>query len=113
MTSSDRGGQLTARETTLMPNIPGFAQLMALIFCPYMEMQQDSNRSRYVSMLCGLGASPTENRPMFEEHDLQLDLNVDISTEDLEDVKHFLLFDLISVLKILFVISGKSTSFCD
>lgn len=72
-----------------MPNIPGFTQLMALIFCPYVEMLQDSNRSRYVSMLCGLGASPTENRPMYEEHDLQLDINVDISTEDLQDVNIF------------------------
>lgn len=90
MTTSNRGGQLTARETTLMPNIPGFAQLMAMIFCPYMELLQDSNRSRYVSMLCGLGASPTEARPMFEEHDLQLDLNVDITTEDIENVNDLL-----------------------
>lgn len=77
---------MTARETTLMPNIPGFAQLMAALFCPYMEMLQDSNQSRYVSMLCGLGPSPVENRPMYEEHDLQLDLNVDITTEDWENV---------------------------
>lgn len=93
MTSSDQGGQLTARETTLMPNIAGFAPLMALIFCPYMEMQQDSTRSRYVSMLCGLGASKIESRPMFEEHDLEFNLNVNISTTDLELVNQSRSFD--------------------
>ncbi|XP_055923260.1 probable ATP-dependent RNA helicase spindle-E [Eupeodes corollae] len=80
--SVDRSS-LTARQTTLMPNIHGFASLMTLIFCPTMQIHRNSSKSKYVSILAGLGHD--ENyKSLFEEHDMVLHLDSEILTSDLE-----------------------------
>lgn len=86
MTEKSGGNQVTARETTLMPNIPGFAALMAMIFAPRIDLLQDRHRTQYVSLLCGLGRSAKIDGPMFEEHDVELNLDVHIDNDDLQDV---------------------------
>ena len=73
-----------ARQTTLMPNVPGFAALMAMIFCPYMELLQDSTKSQYVSVLCGLGYDKVTKQPYYADHDISLNLDAEITTADLE-----------------------------
>ena len=39
VTLNPSGSTLLARETTIMPAIPGFPALMSLLFCPSMEMR--------------------------------------------------------------------------
>ena len=78
---------LTVRETTLMPNIRGFGPLMALIFCPLMEVKLDSTKSRYVSMITGLGYNHAMKMPVFEEHDSIFHLNVELTPKDIQMVR--------------------------
>lgn len=71
-----------------MPNITGFGALMAMIFCPQLEFQQDRQRSRYTSMLCGLGFNAAANRPVFEEHDVRFELDFELTHDDLQLINH-------------------------
>lgn len=84
ITESQSNGNLTVRETTIMPNIHGFAPLMALLFCPTMEINRDSTKSRYASILTGLGFDPITNNSLYEEHDMIFALDTEISQSDLE-----------------------------
>lgn len=84
MTESKSNGNLTVRETTIMPNIHGIAPLMALLFCPTMEVNRDSSKSRYSSILTGLGFDPITNQSLYEEHDMIFCLDTEISQSDLE-----------------------------
>lgn len=78
------GSNLLARQTTLLPNIRGFGPLMALIFCPQMEVTRDKTKNRYVSILTGLGWDDNKQHPVFEEHDMVFDLDVEITREDFD-----------------------------
>lgn len=77
---------LSVRQTTLMPNIRGFGPLMALIFCPTMEIKRDKSKSRYIAIRTGLGYDEVKQRPIFEEHDIVFNLDVEIFLEDIEEV---------------------------
>ncbi|XP_059618224.1 probable ATP-dependent RNA helicase spindle-E [Phlebotomus argentipes] len=77
-------GNLCMYNTTLMPNIPGILPLMALIFCPKAEFFRNADNSRFISILTGLGTLPGSKVPMFEEHDLQIPLDVKIDHDDIE-----------------------------
>jgi ATP-dependent RNA helicase TDRD9 len=79
-------GGLTVRQTTVMPNIHGFAPLMALIFCPMMECRRDSTKSRYTTIMTGLGGHPETKKALFPEHDMVFDLDVEITNDDLKMV---------------------------
>lgn len=83
VTAAERSGALCARETTLMPNIAGFGALMALVFAPMAELKPDALRTRYVSVLCGLGWNRAAGRPMFAEHDVRFELDVELNATDL------------------------------
>lgn len=77
---------IVARNTTLMPNIKGFNVLCGLIFCPTMEVNRDSTKSRYSSFLTGMGCDPKTKKPYFEEHDMLLKMDAEITVDDLETV---------------------------
>lgn len=79
---------LTARNTTLMPNIHGLGALLTLIFCPTMQIRRDINKTKYVSVLAGLGHNE-KMEPLFEEHDIVLNLDVELGRDDLEVVSIF------------------------
>lgn len=74
------------RETTLMPHIRGFGPLMAMLFCPTMQINRDKNKSRYVSVLTGLGYDDLKRKPIYEEHDAILYMDAVISLTDIEIV---------------------------
>lgn len=77
------------RFTTQMPNIRGFGPLMALIFCPTMHVKCDKEKTHYTAIRTGLGYDNAKNRPVFEEHDIVFNLNVEISQHDIEIVRVF------------------------
>lgn len=87
MTENQTKTELTARETSIMPNIPGFGPLMALIFSPYCELFRDRYKSRYVAILCGLGEHPKNKQPMYSEHDAVFNLDTEIDVDDIEKVE--------------------------
>nr|XP_016995353.2 probable ATP-dependent RNA helicase spindle-E [Drosophila takahashii] len=77
------GQILTARGTTLMPNIHGFGALMAMLFCPTMQIKCNKAGTKYVSILAGMGCDPVTNEPYYEEHDMVINLDVNILEDDL------------------------------
>lgn len=83
--------KLTARDTTLLPNIAGFGPLTAAIFCPTMEVQRDKEKNRFISILTGLGYDTQMRQPVFEEHDCVFYLDVEIMQDDFNIVSNFLL----------------------
>lgn len=95
ITESQTSSKIVARDTTIMPNIPGFMALVSLIFCPYMELMRDKLNSRYVSILCGLGKHPETGAPVFPEHDMRIDLDVSLTQDDLKTVILFSKFSII------------------
>lgn len=84
--SKRNADELVARHTTLMPCIRGFASLMALIFCPTMEIKRDEPSNRYTSIITGLGFDKERPGPYLEEHDMKMDLDVEITEDDIDKV---------------------------
>ncbi|KPI92321.1 putative ATP-dependent RNA helicase spindle-E [Papilio xuthus] len=81
------GSTLTLHHTTLMPNIPGLPAIIALLFCPAAELRRDERCTRYVSTLCGLG-SHDDGRPYFPEHDILVNIDVDLDVDDIGLINH-------------------------
>ncbi|CAG9134009.1 unnamed protein product [Plutella xylostella] len=85
--TNESAGKLTLRHTTLMPNIPGLPAIIALLFCPTTELRRDSTGTRYVSALCGLGSTDS-GAPLFPEHDLLVDVDAELSVDDIGEINH-------------------------
>lgn len=81
--------ELTAHATTMMPNIRAFGPLMALIFCPTMEMKRSKDKTKFVSLRTGLGIDRRNQQPIFEERDMVFHLDTEITLEDLQYVSVF------------------------
>lgn len=76
----------TAHETTLLPSIRGFGPLMAMIFCPAMDLKRDKWKTRYISLRTGLGYDYDNNCPFFPAHDVQFPLDFELNESDLSMV---------------------------
>ncbi|CAH0728336.1 unnamed protein product, partial [Brenthis ino] len=81
------GSRLTLRHTTLMPNIRGLPAILALLFCPEAELRRNKACTRYVSVLCGLGAN-AHHAPLFPEHDLLVNVDADLDVNDIAAINH-------------------------
>ncbi|KAL0106286.1 hypothetical protein PUN28_016183 [Cardiocondyla obscurior] len=78
---------LILRNTTFLPNIPGLAALITLIFTPRMELRCNPRRTYYTGALCGLG--PIDNRTSrgrFSDHDIPIQFDVDITMDDIKEI---------------------------
>lgn len=73
----------TVHETTLLPSIRGFGPMMAMIFCPQMDLKRDRWNSRYISVRTGLGFNEDKNLPYYPEHDTTFALDFEFSQDDL------------------------------
>lgn len=69
-----------------MTNIRGFGPLMALIFCPTMQVKTDATNSYYTALRTGLGYNHQKKMPIFLEHDIHFKLDVEITQHDIEIV---------------------------
>lgn len=96
----EASNSLMARYTTLMPSIRGFGQLMALIFCPTMEIKRDKQKCRYKSFIAGLGYDNVKKHSYYEEHDMRIDLDVQMTADDFIKVRDFFLYQLNSLAHI-------------
>lgn len=74
---------INLRSTTQMPNIRGFGPLMALIFCPTMQVKCNEERTHYTAIRAGLGYDHKKKRAIFEEHDIVFNLDVEITQHDI------------------------------
>ncbi|XP_011646835.1 LOW QUALITY PROTEIN: probable ATP-dependent RNA helicase spindle-E, partial [Pogonomyrmex barbatus] len=84
VTQSNNNNTLILRNTTYLPNIPGLAALLTLIFTPRMELRCNSRRTYYTGALCGLG--PIDNcnkRAIFPDHDIEIQFDIEITMDDI------------------------------
>lgn len=79
--------ECTAHETTLLPSIRGFGPLMAMVFCPAMELKRDQWNSRYISVRTGLGYNEDKKCAYFPEHDAIFPLDFEFTDTDLALVR--------------------------
>lgn len=79
-------GRLTARNTTLMPDITGFPQLMSLLFAPRVEFRVDYERKQYVSALCGLGYDENTKHPHDPDNDMEITFDCFIDNADITKI---------------------------
>lgn len=75
------------QETTLLPSIRGFGALVAMIFCPAMDLKRDKWKSRYISVRTGLGYDSEKAAPYFVEHDTIFPLDFELTEVDLCHVR--------------------------
>lgn len=81
---------LMLRNTTFLPNIPGLAALLALIFAPRMELRCNSRKTYYTGALCGLGPIDNcTNQAIFPDHDMEIQFDVEITMNDIKEVYYF------------------------
>ncbi|XP_055533952.1 probable ATP-dependent RNA helicase spindle-E [Wyeomyia smithii] len=83
---NEQGNRLILRQTSMMPNIPGFGALMALIFCPTCQLKKDEDETRVVSILAGLGMDKSTGEALYPEHDIALTLDVVLTDEDISQI---------------------------
>lgn len=74
-----------------MPNIPGFANLMVLLYTPKAELRIDAELHDYVGAKCGLGYRFLSNKPYDAENDIDLIFDFEISRNDIINVSFSLL----------------------
>lgn len=74
----------TIQQTTLLPSIRGFGPLMAMLFCPAMDLKRDQWKSRYISIRTGLGFDADKNCPYFVEHDAVFPLDIEFDEDDMD-----------------------------
>lgn len=103
MTVNAASNRITLRETTMMPNSPGLAALLALIFSPTAELRRDKNGSRYVSLLTGLGFDRVRCQPYYGERDSLIDIDFELTESDIEIINQL----RFALSEMLFVQPGK------
>lgn len=83
---NSNGVSLVARDTTIMPHIPGLPALIALLFTPYCEFRVDPNKTRYTGVICGLGQDEDTGSPIYPERDMEIEFDANIGYEDIMKV---------------------------
>lgn len=81
------GTAIVLRNSTVMPNIHGFASLVSLIFCPKMEPKPLPDGSRFAAILCGLGAYEGTSKALYAPHDFVMHLDTEIDVNELSMVR--------------------------
>ena len=96
--------RVVARSTTLLPNIPGLASILTLLFAPRAEFRTNATRTRLTGAICGLGFDKERNcQSFYPEHDMEIAFDTEI---DLNVSSYEFLFTL-EVLIIVCFFSSK------
>lgn len=77
------GSSMIARDTTIMPLIPGLPAIVTLLFSPVAEFRVDPKKTKYIGAICGLGIDPHTGRAALPDNDIELPFDVKIDLEDI------------------------------
>lgn len=69
-----------------MPAVPGLLALVSMAFCPKMELRINNRRSRYTGALCGLGMDPLYEASIYQDHDVEIVFDTEMTDEDIDEV---------------------------
>ncbi|ODN04338.1 putative ATP-dependent RNA helicase TDRD9 [Orchesella cincta] len=78
-----RSGNILARETTVMPPIPGLCGLLSMLFCPKLEFRVDPDYTTYTGCLTGLGIDPENGQSVYRDHDMEVVFDTVIDNRDI------------------------------
>lgn len=106
VTVTPTGRNFTIRETTIMPNIPGLAVILASIFAPTVEIRRDRQKSRYLSILTGLGFDRDRQQPFYGERDSVLEIDCEFTEADFEMINQL----RYAISRLLSHIPGSTTN---
>ncbi|CAL1534991.1 unnamed protein product [Lymnaea stagnalis] len=76
------GNTMIARETTILPQIPGLPALVTLVFAPYVEFRTNPKGDEYIGALCGLGYDE-DSLPILPDHDVAIIFETVFENEDI------------------------------
>lgn len=88
VTFNAKNRHITIRDTNLMPNICGLAVLLGLIFCPTAELRRDKKKTRYLSLLTGLGFDADLQQSYYGERDTMMPVDFELTVQDVESINH-------------------------
>ncbi|XP_060070551.1 ATP-dependent RNA helicase TDRD9-like [Ylistrum balloti] len=77
------GSTMLARDTTVMPLIPGLPTLISLLFAPIAEFRTDPELTSLTGAICGLGPAQNMEYSCFPDHDLEVIFDTKIDMEDI------------------------------
>lgn len=75
---------VTLREVVMMENIPGLAEILALVFCQAMKIGCNEDQTSYTTLLVGLGND--EGGAFFAPNDAFIPVTVQLSDDDFEKI---------------------------
>lgn len=82
---SENDTRVTLHNTTIMPHLPGMACLLGLIFSPLADIFLTAKKTRYASILTGLGGDNYDKpKPHYGEHDCSIDVDIALDQKDFE-----------------------------
>lgn len=84
---SNDNQQIKLRETTMLPNVTGLAVILALIFSPVAQIRRNKEKTRFASIITGLGADD-KNTPYFMDRDCALEINFELKEDDIAAINH-------------------------
>lgn len=71
---------MLARCTTLLPNVPGLASILTLLFAPRAEFRADKARTRLTGAICGLGFDrERKDQAYHPEHDMEITFDAEVN----------------------------------
>ncbi|CAL8138716.1 unnamed protein product [Orchesella dallaii] len=76
-----RTGNVLARQTTLMPPIPGLCGLLSMLFCKKLEFRVDSDYQQYTGCITGLGFK--NSKSLYPQHDVEVPFDAVLDSEDI------------------------------
>lgn len=79
-------GNVKLDEVSALPQIPGFAVILAMIFSPVVQLRRNEKKTKYVSILCGLGFDDRTRAPILAERDVSMDLDFDMNSQHLAQI---------------------------
>ncbi|XP_018007189.1 ATP-dependent RNA helicase TDRD9 [Hyalella azteca] len=77
---------LVARNTTLMPAVPGLLSICCLTFCHGADMRVSEDGCEYTGAIIGLGADPDTGYPAYPDDDIELAFDIPFTNHDLEKI---------------------------
>ncbi|CAG9809123.1 unnamed protein product [Chironomus riparius] len=80
--SKSNRGVINLKQTTIMPQMIGMTSILTLIFSPYAEIRHNKEKTRYTSILAGLGCD-FNGKSYYGEHDCMVRTDVEIDNEDI------------------------------
>ncbi|XP_060606288.1 ATP-dependent RNA helicase TDRD9-like isoform X2 [Ruditapes philippinarum] len=80
------GSSVVARDSTIMPSIPGLPALILLMFTPVAEFRVDPQKTRYIGAICGLGTDPVYGHSELPDHDIEVPFDVKFNDEDISKI---------------------------